>query len=109
MKYGKFDFNKFSDEHVRALTYAKLYPYKCCCPDCEGVAIKSHLLQQHPILASICDEKNRVIQMVDNDIDPRLGNWNLYCKRKVGITNALQYRLFCDKHDVHFFKILKTK
>ena len=52
------DINEFSDTLVKARKYAKFYPYKCCCPGCDGVAIKSHLLQQHPIVASICDEKN---------------------------------------------------
>lgn len=104
-----FDFNEFSDDLVKAWKYAKSYPYKCCCPECEGAAIKSHLLQQHPVLASICDEKNRVLQMVDNDIDPRSGNWDFYSQRNVGITNALQYKLFCDKHDGPLFKKIEQQ
>ena len=104
-----FDFNEFSDDLVKAWKYAKSYPYKCCCPECEGAAIKSHLLQQYPILASICDEKNRVFQMVDNDIDPRSGNWDFYSQRNVGITNALQYKLFCDKHDGPLFKKIEQQ
>lgn len=104
MPFLMFDFNVFSDSLVKAWKYAKSYPYQCCCPDCKENAIKSHLLQQHPILESICDEKNGVLQMVDNDIDPRSGNWDFYTKRNVGITNALQYKLFCDKHDGPLFK-----
>ena len=104
-----FDVNEFSDSLVKAWKYAKSYPYKCCCPDCQGLAIKSHLLQQHPILESICDEKNRVFQMVDNDIDPRSGNWDFYSQRIVGITNALQYKLFCDKHDGPIFKKIEQQ
>ena len=104
MKQNFFEFNEFSDNLVKAWKYAKSYPYDCCCPGCMEKAIKSHLLQQHPILESICDEKNSLLQMVDNDIDPRSGNWSFYSKREVGITNALQYKLFCKKHDNSLFK-----
>lgn len=104
-----FDVNDFSDSLVKAWKYAKTYPYQCCCPGCNEKAIKSHLLQQHPVLESICDEKNRVLQMVDNDIDPRSGNWDFYSQRCVGITNALQYKLFCKKHDDSLFKGIETQ
>ena len=109
MELESFDFKDFSDTLVKAWKYAKSYPYECCCPGCKEKAIKSHLLQQHPILESICDEKNRVLQMVDNDIDPRSGNWDFYSQRKVGITNALQYKLFCDKHDGPLFKKIEQQ
>ena len=104
-----FDINVFSDTLVKAWRYAKTYQYQCCCPGCQENAIKSHLLQQHPILESICDEKNSVLQMVDNDIDPRSGNWDFYCQRKVGIKNALQYKLFCDKHDGPLFQKIERQ
>lgn len=109
MDYEDFDFNKFSDVLVRAWKYARSYPYKCCCPNCEKIAIKSHLIQQHPILASICNEKNTVFQIVDNDIDPRSGNWNLYNSREAGITIALQHKLFCKEHDNNLFKDLERR
>lgn len=109
MELEGIDFNGLSDNLVKAWKYAKSYPYKCCCPSCDGAAKKSHLLQQHPILASICDEKNRVLQMVDNDIDPRSGNWDFYSRRNVGITNALQYKLFCDKHDGSLFRKIEQQ
>lgn len=105
----EFDYNTFSDVLVKAWRYAKSYPYQCCCPDCNEKAIKSHLLQQHPILESICDEKNCVLQMGDNDIDPRSGNWDFYTKRNVGITNAMQYKLFCKKHDDSLFKGIEAQ
>ncbi len=104
-----FDINDFSDDLVRAWKYAKSYKYKCCCPECDEDAIKSHLLQQHPLLASICDERNCLLQMADNDIDPRSGNWDFYNKRKVGISNALQYKLFCKRHDDSLFKEIENR
>lgn len=104
MTFEGFDVNAFSDSLVKAWRYAKTYPYQCCCPDCKETAIKSHLLQQHPILESICDEKNSVLQIEDSIIDPRSGKWAFYTKRNVGITDALQYKLFCAKHDNSLFK-----
>lgn len=104
-----FDMNNFSDVLVKAWKYAKSYKYKCCCPGCDEGAIKSHLLQKHPLLASICDEKNSLLQMVDNDNDPRSGDWDFYSRRKVGISNALQYKLFCKKHDNSLFKELEKQ
>lgn len=107
MDFEGFDINTFSDDLVSAWRYAKTYPYQCSCPGCNKRAIKSHLLQQHPTLASICDDKNTMIQVLDNDLDPRSGNWDLYKIQKVGISNALQYRLFCDEHDNALFKDLE--
>lgn len=78
-------------------------------PGCNKRAIKSHLLQQHPILASICDDKNTVIQVLDNDLEPRSGNWDFYKMHNVGITNALQYRLFCGEHDNALYKDLEKR
>ena len=87
-----FDFNVFSKQIVTAWKYAKSYSYKCCCPICNNKAIKSHLLQQHQILESICDEKNSLLQMVDNRKDPRSRDWNFYQRHNVGISEALQYK-----------------
>ena len=47
--------------------------------------------------------------MVDNDVDPRSGNWDFYSRRKVGISNALQYKLFCKKHDNSLFKEIEKR
>ena len=99
MIIGRFDYNAFSDKLVTAWKYAKNYPYSCCCPGCGKTAIKSHLLQQHPVLSSICDEKHCVLQMVDNRKDPRSGDRDLYQRHNVGISEALQYKLFCKEHD----------
>lgn len=104
-----FDINIFSEHLVAAWKYAQSYPYQCCCPGCTKKAIKSHLLQQHPILDSISDDKNSLLQMVGNNMDPRSGNWSFYRRKNVGITNALQYKLFCDEHDSRLFKDLEDR
>lgn len=109
MDSNEFDFNAFSNQLVAAWKYAKTYPYQCCCPGCNKKAIKSHLLQQHPMLESICNEKNSLLQMVDNRMDPRSGNWDFYNKHNVGISDALQYRLFCKEHDNSLFKDLEKR
>lgn len=104
-----FDVNAFSNHLVAAWKYSKTYPYRCCCPDCNKRAIKSHLLQQHPILESICDEKYSILQMVDNRMDPRSGNWNFYNRHNVGISEAMQYKLFCKEHDNNLYKDLEKR
>lgn len=109
MDSNRFDLNVFSDQLVTAWKYAKNYPYSCCCPGCGKTAIKSHLLQQHPVLASICDEKHSVLQMVDNRKDPRSGDWSFYQRHYVGISDALQYKLFCKEHDNGLFKDLEQR
>ena len=109
MDSNRFDFNVFSDKLVSAWKYAKNYPFSCCYPGCGKKANKSHLLQQHPILASICDENNSVLQMVDNRKDPRSGDWDFYQRHNVGISDALQYKLFCEEHDNSLFKDLEQR
>lgn len=109
MDIGNFDINDFSNQLVAAWKYAKSYPYQCCCPDCKEKAIKSHLLQQHPILESICDEKNSLLQMVDNRKDPRSGDWDFYQRHNVGISDAMQYKLLCKEHDNRLYKDLEQR
>lgn len=109
MDINGFDFNTFSNQLVAAWKYAKSYPYQCCCPDCKEKAIKSHLLQQHPILESICDEKNSLLQMVDNRKDPRSADWDFYQRHNVGISEALQYKLLCKEHDNKLYKDLEQR
>lgn len=109
MYIDEFDFNAFSNQLAAAWKYAKAYPYQCSCPGCNEKAIKSHLLQQHPILESICDEKNSLLQMVDNRKDPRSGDWYFYQRHNVGISDAMQYRLFCGEHDNGLYKDLEKR
>lgn len=109
MDQEELDIDSIADGLVKAWKFAKSYKYKCSCPGCEENAIRSHLLQQHPLLASICDEKNSVLQMLDNDNDPRSGDWDFYSRRNVGISNALQYKLFCKNHDNLLFKAIEKQ
>lgn len=47
--------------------------------------------------------------MVDNEMDPRSENWSFYNRHTVGITNALQYKLFCSFHDSELFKSIEAQ
>ena len=47
--------------------------------------------------------------MVDNRKDPRSGDWNFYNKHNVGITEALQFKLFCKEHDNSLYKDLEKR
>lgn len=109
MDIDSFDYQVFSDQLVTAWKYAKKYPYSCSCQECKKRAKKSHLLQKHPILESICDEKNSLLQMVDNRMDPRSDNRDFYQRHNVGISDALQYKLFCKEHDNSLFKDLEKR
>lgn len=109
MNKNEFELNAFSSHLVAAWKFANTYAYLCCCPNCNKKAIKSHLLQQHPILESICDEKNSLLQMVDNRMDPRSGNWSFYNRHNVGISHALQYKLFCKEHENSLYKDLEKR
>lgn len=109
MNIETFDLNQFANSLQKARNYADKYKYKCCCPDCHEIAIKSHLLQRHPLLTSIADSQNKVFQFEDNWEDARSGRWDFYSEKARGINDAMQYRLFCGKHDSDLFKDLESR
>lgn len=109
MEVESWDINQFANTLQKARTFASHYRYKCCCPDCERVAIKSHLLQRHPVLQSITDEQHKLLQFEDNWEDARSGRWDLYAEKTRGINDAMQYKLFCKKHDAELFKDLESR
>lgn len=102
-----FDLNQIAGSLQKARNFAVHFKYTCCCRDCDNEAIRSHLLQRHPILESIADANNKVLQFEDNWEDARSGRWDLYSEKLRGINDALQYRLFCRKHDSALFKELE--
>ena len=73
MNLDSFDCNTFANSLQKARSYAANFKYKCCCPNCNEVAIKSHLLQRHPVLESIADSQNKLLQFEDNREDARSG------------------------------------
>lgn len=79
--------------------------FKCCVPGCSNHAINSHLLQQHPVLHSICDADNKVYQFCENDVHPMKLDLDLMKLKKLGITQALSMPLFCSYHDSKIFEI----
>ena len=94
-----FDFNQFANSLQKARSYASNFKYKCCCPECNEAAIKSHLLQRHPVLEALTGDKNELLQFEDNWEDSRSGRWDLYTEKTRGINDTMQYRLFCSRHD----------
>lgn len=109
MEQDFFDFNKFANSLQKARIYATSFKYKCCCPECNEAAIKSHLLQRHPVLEALTGDKNELLQFEDNWEDARSGRWDLYTEKTRGINDAMQYRLFCSKHDSLLFKDLESR
>ena len=78
--------------------------YKCLIPGCESDAIKrSHIIQQHPALESICDSTHKVIQPCVDEINPMAGLGELTKFRTLGITEAMSFPLFCKEHDDSIF------
>lgn len=85
MDVKTWNFNQFANSLQKARNYADKFNYRCCCPDCGEIAIKSHLLQRHPLLTSIADSQNKVLQFEDNWEDARSGRWNFYSEKARGI------------------------
>lgn len=109
MDQDSFDFNQFANSLQKARSYASNFKYKCCCPDCNEMAIKSLLLQRHPVLESLADSQNKLLQFEANWEVIRSGRWDLYSEKARGINDAMQYRLFCSKHDTELFNELESK
>ena len=74
----------------------------CMCPNCNKVAINSHLLQRNGILNHItCDGHLYEVRLED------FFKWeknNPVTFRKVGIMQAISFPLFCSDHDTNIFK-----
>lgn len=109
MSIDSFDYNKFANSLQKARYYAANFKYMCCCPECHEAAIKSHLLQRHPVLEALTGDKNELMQFEDNWEDARSGRWDLFTKKTRGINDAMQYRLFCGKHDSFLFKNIESR
>lgn len=109
MNLDSFDYNTFANSLQKARSYAASFKYKCCCPNCNEVAIKSHLLQRHPVLESIADSQNKLLQFEDNREDARSGRCDFYTEKTRGLNDAMQYRLFCGKHDTLLFNDLENR
>lgn len=62
MNIDSFDYNKFANSLQKVRSYAAHFKYKCCCPECNEAAIKSHLIQRHPVLEALTGDKNGLLQ-----------------------------------------------
>jgi len=107
-----FDANRFLDAIDKSRRFVrkslKTAKWSCCVPGCDCQAINSHVVQQHPILESICVD-NKVWQICDNDKHPQSGDWNVAKLKLLGITEALSMPLFCKEHDSELFKLVEKK
>lgn len=101
--------NQFANSLQKARSYVASFKYNCCCPECNEAAIKSHLLQRHPVLESLADSQYKLLQFEENWEDARSRRWDLYTEKTRGINDAMQYRLFCGKHDSLLFKDLESR
>ena len=90
MGIDSFDFNQIANSLQKARSYAANFKYKCCCPECNETAIKTHLLQRHPVLEALTGDKNELLQFEDNWKDVRSERWDLYTEKTRGINDAMQ-------------------
>ncbi len=75
----------------------------CFVPNCTKHAINSHLIQQHPLLESICEHEHKLYQLCDNPLHPRKDT-DIWKIKEMGIEQVLSIPLFCKEHDNGIFK-----
>lgn len=113
MELNNFDYKSFltgiDNSRKKVKKSFRSSEWICNNPECKCKAINSHLVQQHPLLESICDEQNKVMQFCDNDLHPLSGDWDLVKLRLLGITEAMSMPLFCQIHDSLIFKEVETQ
>ena len=84
----------------------KTKKWTCLAPECNEVAINSHLIQQNGLLSNITEKGHLVeLRMRDaykwNEKEPPI------IFERVGISNALSHPVFCKKHDTEIFKSIE--
>lgn len=111
MKKGIINNNDFMNEFFKsfgeARDKARKYHFKCLYLGCSRKAIKSHLVQQHPILASIA-EYGKLYQIYENEVNPMSGDFSDFKEKHISVQKALSLPLFCSEHDNALFKPIET-
>ena len=75
-------------------------------PNCQASAINSHLLQRNGILNNVA-ENGHLCEMRKPNVYERENK--LIDIKKVGISQAISFPLFCSKHDSSLFKSIEGK
>ncbi len=80
--------------------------WPCLHPNCQAFAINSHLLQRNGILNNVA-ENGHLCEMRIPNVYERENK--LIDIKKVGISQAISFPLFCSKHDSSLFKSIEGK
>ena len=80
--------------------------WPCLHPNCQAIAINSHLLQRNGIL-NVVAENGHLCEMRTPNVYERENK--LIDIKKVGINQAISFPLFCSKHDSSLFKSIEGK
>jgi len=80
---------------------------ECLFSDCENKSINSHLIQRNGILSNISSDGHLYeLKVIDvNKFGKEKYPINF---KKLGIKQALSYKLFCNKHDTNLFKNIEN-
>ena len=80
---------------------------ECLFSDCENKSINSHLIQRNGILSNISiDGHLYELKVIDvNKFGKEKYPINF---KKLGVKQALSYKLFCNKHDTNLFKNIEN-
>ncbi len=93
--------------NIHKHVYSRKWP--CMVPGCNELAINSHLMQKNGVLSTIA-EKGHLIEIKASDIF----SWNSNDDsgflefKMIGLSKALSYPLYCDKHDTVMFKDIES-
>lgn len=76
----------------------------CLFPDCQNLAINSHLMQRNGVLDNITSDNNQVIELTNTDVFDWSENSSPISIKKIGVKKAFSLSLFCNTHDTTIFK-----
>lgn len=85
----------------------KTKQWSCLAENCEEVAINSHLIQQNGLLSNIV-ENGHLIELKMLDAYKWGKNLPPFYFQRVGITQALSHKIFCNKHDTEIFRNIES-
>lgn len=82
--------------------------YECVCEGCKEKAINSHLLQRNGILSRVFENGHMYEPKLTDILNNSFANKHFEFK-KIGVSNALSTKLFCNKHDTELFKKIEDE
>lgn len=80
--------------------------WKCLYPNCNEIAINSHLLQKNGILNYLAED-GHLYEIRGNDLF-KIEKEGALISKRVGINKAISQPLFCNQHDTKIFREIET-